>query len=143
MESSVIERLAKLKAVVIRYDLWMSHKMEEILSLREHYCTYPERKSTHIGISSTTATDGVSLYLSIMEVVENFGLEANIMGITSDGGGNLRVCREALESKYTNESVFHHPSPYSPWSALYIYFQGIARRECNQSSQMMVRLTRN
>ena len=41
-----------------------------------------------------------------MEVVENFGLEANIMGIKSDGGGNIRVCREELESKYTNDSVF-------------------------------------
>ena len=71
---------------------------------------------------STTATDGVSLSLSVMEVVENFGLEANIVGITSDGGGNLRVFREAMESKYTNDSIFPHPSPYSPWSALHIYW---------------------
>ena len=70
---------------------------------------------------STTANDGVSVYLSVMEAVENFGLEAKILGITSDGGGNLQVCREVLESKYTNDSVFPHPSPYSPWSALLIY----------------------
>ena len=43
---------------------------------------------------STTATDGVSLYFSVMEVVVNFGLEEKIVGITSDGGGNIRVCRE-------------------------------------------------
>ena len=92
---------------------------------------------------STTAADGVSLSLSVMEVVDNFGLEANIVGITSDGDGNLWVCREALESKYTNDSVFLHPSPYSPWSALHIYYQGFARRECNQSSRMMVRLIQN
>ena len=55
------------------------------------------RKNTHIGMPSTTATDGFSLSLSVMEVVENFGLEANIVGITSDVGGNIRVCREALE----------------------------------------------
>ena len=60
---------------------------------------------------STTATDGVSLSLSVMEVVENFGLEAKIVGITSDGSGNLRVCREGLESKYTNDSVFPPPKP--------------------------------
>ena len=58
---------------------------------------------------STTATDGVSLYLSVMKVVENFGLEAKILGITSTSGGNLRVCREALESKYTNDSIFTPP----------------------------------
>ena len=63
---------------------------------------------------STTATNGVSLSLSVMEVVESFGFEANIVGITIDGGGNLRVCREALESKYTNGSFPPHPSPYSP-----------------------------
>ena len=70
---------------------------------------------------STTDTDGVSLSLSVMEVVDNFGLEAKIVVIMSDSGDNLRVCREALESKYTNDSVFIHLSPYSPWSALHIY----------------------
>ena len=54
---------------------------------------------------SITATDSVSLYLSVMEMVEIFGLEENIVEITSDGGGNLRVCREALELKYTNDYV--------------------------------------
>ena len=60
---------------------------------------------------STTSTDGVSLYFSVLEVVDNFGLDAKIVGITSDGGGNLRVFREALDSKYTNESVSPPPKP--------------------------------
>ena len=85
-------------------------------------------KNTHILMPSTTAADGVYLHLSVMEVVENFGLEAKIVGITSDGGDNLRFFREAMESKYTNDSVFPHPSPYSPWSALRIYCQVLARR---------------
>ena len=42
--------------------------------------------------------DGVSLYLSVMEVVDNSTLEAKIVGITSDDGGNVWVCREALKS---------------------------------------------
>ena len=46
-----------------------------------------------------------------MEVVENFGLEEKIAGITRDGGGNIRVCRKALESKYTNDYVIHPPNP--------------------------------
>ena len=90
-------------------------------------------KNTHIGMPSITATGGVSLSLSVMEVVENFGLEEKIVGITSDGSGNIWVFREALESKYTNKSVFSHPIPYSQWSALHIYYQGLARRDCNQS----------
>ena len=51
------------------------------------------KKKTHIGMTSTTATDGVSLSLSVMEVVENFGLEAKIVGITSGVGVNIQVCR--------------------------------------------------
>ena len=94
-------------------------------------------------MTSITDTDGVSIYLSVMEVVENFGLGAKIVGIKSDGGENIRVCRLALESKYTNDSVLPHPSPYSPCSALNIYYHGLTRRECNQSSRMMVRLKRN
>ena len=68
-------------------------------------------KNTHIGMPSTTATDGGSLYSAVMEVVDNFGLEGKIVGITSDGGGNLWVCREALELKYTNDSVFFTQAP--------------------------------
>ena len=111
MERSIIERLAKSKAVVISYELLMSRKTEEIFSLTTHYCTGPEINNTHFGMPSTTATDGVSLYLSVIEVVVNFGLEAKIVRITSNGGGNLRVCREALESKYTYDPVFSPPKP--------------------------------
>ena len=32
-------------------------------------------------------------------------MEEKIVGITSDGGGHLKSCREALDSKYTNDSV--------------------------------------
>ena len=106
VEKSFIKRLVGVKAVVISYNLWMSCNTEEIFSFTAHYCTGQEIKNTHIGMPSTTATDGVSLYLSVMEVVDNFGLKEKIVGITSDGGGNFWVCREALESKYTNESVF-------------------------------------
>ena len=109
VEKSVIERLAEVKALVISYDLWMSRQTKEIFSLAAHYCTGRERKNTNIGMPSATAADGVSLYLSVIEMVEYFGLEANILGITSGGGGNIQFCREALESKYTNDSVFYPP----------------------------------
>ena len=132
MERSVIDRLGKVKAVVISYDFWVCCKTEETFLLTAHYCTGPEIKKTHIGMPSTTAIDGVYLYLSVMEVVDNSNLEAKIVGITSDDGGNIWVCREALKSKYTNDSVFHHSSPYSPWIALRIYWKGLVRRECNR-----------
>ena len=56
-------------------------------------------------MTSTTTNYGVSLSLSVMKVVDNFVMEANIVGNTSDGGGNLLVCKETLESEYTNESI--------------------------------------
>ena len=93
MEKSVIESLEKLKSVVTSYGPWMSRKMEEIFLSAAHYCTCLDIKNTHIWMPYTTITDGVSLSLSDVEVMENFGLEAKIKGLTSDGGGNLRVCR--------------------------------------------------
>ena len=119
----------KAKVKLISYDLWMSRKMEEIFYLTVHYCTGPDKNNTHIGMPSTTATDGVSLSKSIAEVVDNFGLEENIVGITSNGGGNFQVCREALELKSRNDSIFHRPSLCSQWSALRIYWKGAARQE--------------
>ena len=65
-EKYVIERLEEVKTVVISYDLWMSRKTEEIFSSAARYCTGWERKNTHIGMPSTTATDGVSLSLFVM-----------------------------------------------------------------------------
>ena len=97
VERSVIERLEKLKAVVISYVLWMSCKIEALFLLKAHYCIGTDRNNTHIGIPNTTANDDISLSLYVMGVVENFGLEEKIVGITSDGGGNLWFCREALE----------------------------------------------
>ena len=68
--------------------------MQEIFSLTAHYCIVTNRNNTRAGMPSTTGTDGFFLYKSVMEVVEDFGLEAKIVGITSDGGDNLWVCRE-------------------------------------------------
>ena len=76
-----------------------------------HYCTSTDINTTHIGMPYTTGADDFFLSKSVADVVDNFGLEADILGITSDGGGNLRFCREALEFKYSNDSVFHHKDP--------------------------------
>ena len=89
----------------------MSRKREEIFLLTAHYCRGLERKNTEIGMSSITATDGVPLFLSIREVVDNFFLKSKIVRITSDGGSNLQVCRNAMESKYTNGSIFTTQDP--------------------------------
>ena len=48
------------------------------------------------------------------------------MGITSDVGGNIQVCREALESKYINDSFFPHPIP----SFAMEYLANILARAC-------------
>ena len=65
----------------------MSHKTEEIFSLTAHCCIGPNRNTTHVGMSSNNATNNI--YLSKSIVVDSFGLEANIVGIMRDGGGNL------------------------------------------------------
>ena len=89
MERSVIDRLEKLKAVVISYNLWVSRKTEEIFSLTARYFNGSDINKNFVGMPSTTDNGGVSLSKSVLEVVENFGLEEKILGTTSDGGGNL------------------------------------------------------
>ena len=62
----MIDSLEKAKAIVISYDLCMIRKTEEIFLVTDHYCTGPDINNTHIGMSFTTATDGVSLSKSVM-----------------------------------------------------------------------------
>ena len=107
----MIERLAKSKAILISYKLWMGCNMEDFFSLTEYYFTGTDRNNTRIGMLSNTDTNYFSLSKYVMEVVDNFSLEENIVGITSGGGRNIQVCREALESKYRNDSVFPLPKP--------------------------------
>ena len=85
------------KAVLISYGLWMSRKVDGIFYLTEQYCTSPNRNNTHIAMLSTNGIDGVSMYKYVTEMGYNSVLEENIVVITSDGGGNLRFCRESLE----------------------------------------------
>ena len=146
VERSVIERPSKLKAVVISYDLWMSLKTEKILSLTAHYCTGPDR--------DRNLTLGYRPPL-LMMVFPRICLLWRRWRI-SDRRRRLRglrvmaveifgfVGRQWIQN--TPMTLFPHtphPIPYSPWSDLRIYWQGLARREYNQSSWMMVRLTRN
>ena len=82
--------------------------------LTEHYFTGPERNNTHIGMPSKTDTDGVYLSLSIMEVVEKFSLEENVVGINSDGGGKFGFLGRHWSQNTPMTPFFHHPIPYSP-----------------------------
>ena len=50
MKRSVIERLEKVKDIVISYILWISRKMEENVSLTVHYCTGIDRNNDHMGM---------------------------------------------------------------------------------------------
>ena len=65
------------------------------------------------------------LYFSVVEVVNNFSLDSNIVGINSNGGGNFWVCREALESKYTNDSVFTTKAPIHHRVSFTYIFSGL------------------
>ena len=49
------------------------------------------------------------------------------MVITSDGDGNIRVCREALESKYTNDPVFPPPKPLFTMECLAHILAGVCK----------------
>ena len=89
--------MGKVKGVVIRYYLCMSCKTEGIFLLTAHYCRGLERKNTEIGMSSITATDGVPLFLSIREVVDNFFLKSKIVGIYAQNCHGVSYQQKAVD----------------------------------------------
>ena len=73
---------------------------------REHFKEY-----AHIGMPITTSTDGKSLEVTLDNVTNQFNLGSKLVGITSDGGTNLAICKAILESTSDNTGVFDLVNP--------------------------------
>ena len=71
-----------------------------------HYTSDHVREHAHIGIPITTSTDGESLAVTVGNVINQFNLGPKLVGITSDGGNNLAICKAILESAFVNAGVF-------------------------------------
>ena len=56
-----------------------------------HYTRDHAREHSHIGMPTRTSTDGDSLSVTVVNVINHFSLGLKVVGITSDGGTNLAV----------------------------------------------------
>lgn len=78
----------------------MTRKTEEVFSIQAHYKMGNDvYSSTHIGMPhSNIGTSGVQLVVEVRGTLNMFNISKKVVAITSDGGGNLQTCKNALET---------------------------------------------
>ena len=59
----------------------------------------------------TTSTGGDILAALVCDVINRFNLGSKLVGITSDGGTSLAICKAVLESNFNNMEVFDLEKP--------------------------------
>ena len=90
-----------------RGDLGMDH----VQTVTYNYTCEHVRENAHIGIPITTSTDVESLAVPVGNVINQFNLGSKLVGITSDGGTNLVICKPILKSTFDNMGVFDLENP--------------------------------
>ena len=110
--TNVLELLNRVPAVAISFDLWMTRKSEEIFSLDGHFIIGAIKSHAHLGMPwSKGGTDGQSLSIAVKSCVDKFGLQNKVLCYTSDGGGNLKTCKDNLDKVVTNGAIFNPSLP--------------------------------
>jgi hypothetical protein len=98
---NVQDMLTHVPAVSLSYDLWMTHRAEEIFSLDSHYFTGAAKTHTHLGMPwSKGGTDGQSLSVAVKSCIDKFHLRSKVISYTSDGGGYLN-------EMVSNDAIFN------------------------------------
>ena len=73
---------------------------------------YYGSQHVHLGMPwSANGTDGASLAIPVGECIQIFNLQNKVVSYTSDGGSNLKTCKEALDLKVNNSAVFDPVMP--------------------------------
>ena len=74
--------------------------------MEAHYKLEYVRKNSHIGMPTTSSTEGESLAFTVSNVTNQFILRLKLVGITSDEVTYMSVCKAILESNFDNTGVF-------------------------------------
>jgi len=112
IETDVKAQVDAIAASCLSYDLWMTRKNEEIFSLVSHHTTMDVKCHLHLGMPwSKSGTDGQSLSVAVESCINKYSLEKKVIGYCSDGGGNLKTCKEELDKTVNNSDVFFPPKP--------------------------------
>lgn len=100
VQKDAIKLLLHTKCVSLAYDLWMTRKTEEMFSIQAYYKMGNNVYSIiYIGMPhSNSGTSGVQLAVEVWGTLNTFNISKKAVIITSDGGGNLRTCKNSLET---------------------------------------------
>ena len=79
--------------------------------MTEHYTRDHVRKHSHIWIPITTSTNGESLSITVLNVINQFILGSKLIDVTIDDGTNLERFKSILESNFDNTGVFDLGNP--------------------------------
>lgn len=108
----VKDQMNAVTASCLSYDLWMTRKNEEIFSLVSHHTLSSLKRHVHLGMPwSKSGTDGQSLSIAVGSCISNYGLNKKVIGYCSDGGRNLKTCKDELDKTVNNGDVFSPPKP--------------------------------
>jgi hypothetical protein len=84
-----------IPAVSLSYDKCTTCRAEEFSPLDGHYITGVDKANTNLGMPwSKGGTDGQSLSIAVKSCIDKFHLRSKVISYTSDGGGNLKTCKD-------------------------------------------------
>ena len=126
---NVQDMLTHVPAVSLSYDLWMTRRAEEIFSLDGHYITGAAKTHTHLGMPwAKGGTDGQSLSVAVKSCIDKFHLRSKVISYTSDGGGNLKTCKDYLNEMVSNDAIFNPSKPIFEQSCLAHALSGACKK---------------
>ena len=85
--------------------------IQEIFLMTEHYTRDHAGEHAHTGMPITTSTNGESISVTVLNVINNFSLGSKLIDVTIDDGTNLERFKAILESNFDNTGVFDLGNP--------------------------------
>ena len=95
----VRESLANVLGAAVTFDLWMSKKTDDILSVDLHYVDESWIwRHVHLGLVAMNGqTRGVVVANKLKEIFDDFKLMGRLYAMVFDGGANLSTARNELQ----------------------------------------------
>ena len=77
-------------------------RLHRIFSITAHYTRDYVREHAYICMTIKKSTYSKNLAVPVGNLINQFNLGLKLVGITSDGGTNLVMCKAILESNFEN-----------------------------------------
>lgn len=103
----VTRLLGTTDGVTVTFDLWMSKKTDDILSLDAHFISDDwQWRHQHLGlVAMNGVTSGVVIAAKLRELLDRFHLKGKLFAAVFDGGANLQTARAELSRLHHMDGV--------------------------------------